>query len=552
MPSPDDRPAWWRDAVIYQVYPRSFADGTGDGVGDLAGIRSRLPYIRELGVDAIWLNPWYPSPMADAGYDIADYRTIDPLFGTLAEAEALIAEAHALGLRVLLDIVPNHTSSEHPWFQEALAARPGSHPRERYLFRAGRGDGSEPPNDWESVFGGPAWTRVREPDGTPGEWYLHLFDAAQPDLNWQEPDVHEEFVAVLRFWFDRGVDGFRIDVANGLLKHEDLPDLAGRSARPVIRDRDDDHPFWDRDTVHKVYREWRRVADSYPEPKMFVAEAWVPTPDRLARYVRPEHLHSAFNFDYLATPWRADLLRESIDEVLVALGGVGAEPTWVLSNHDVVRVVTRLGLPQPRRRSWLDVELDGTERPDVDLGTRRARAAALLMLALPGGAYVYQGEELGLWEVLDLPDDALRDPIWERSGHTRRGRDGARVPMPWTAAGPSFGFGPAGGAPPWLPQPAAWSRMAVDRQAGDPGSMLELYRAALRIRRDHPGLGSGPMRWLESPKGVLAFERDNGLVVVVDVEGAPVDLPKHRRVLLASSPFDGSRLPPNSAVWLEV
>jgi len=552
MPSPDDRAAWWRDAVIYQVYPRSFADGTGDGVGDLAGIRSRLPYIRELGVDAIWLNPWYPSPMADAGYDIADYRTIDPLFGTLAEAETLIAEAHALGLRVLLDIVPNHTSSEHPWFKEALAARPGSHARERYLFRPGQNGGVEPPNDWESVFGGPAWTRVREPDGSLGEWYLHLFDVAQPDLNWQEPDVHEEFVAVLRFWFDRGVDGFRIDVANALHKHGDLPDLAGRSGRPVIREGADDHPFWDRDTVHEVYREWRRVADSYPEPKMFVAEAWVPTPDRLARYVRPEHLHSAFNFDYLGTPWRADLLRESIDEALVALEAVGTEPTWVLSNHDVVRVVTRLGLPQPHRRSWLDVELDGTARPDVELGTRRARAAALLMLALPGGAYVYQGEELGLWEVLDLPDDALRDPIWERSGHTRRGRDGARVPMPWTAGGRSFGFGPADGAPPWLPQPAAWSRMAVDRQAGHAGSMLELYRSALRIRRDHPGLGSGPMRWLESSKGVLAFERDNGIVVVVNVEGEPVDLPKHRRVLLASSPFDASRLPPNSAAWLEV
>jgi alpha-glucosidase len=552
MASPDDRRAWWRDAVIYQVYPRSFADGTGDGVGDLAGIRSRLPYIRDLGVDAIWLNPWYPSPMADAGYDIADYRAIDPLFGSLAEAEALIAEAHALGLRVLLDIVPNHTSSEHPWFQEALAASPGSHARERYLFRAGRGDGSEPPNDWESVFGGPAWTRIREPDGALGEWYLHLFDAAQPDLNWQEHDVHEEFVAVLRFWFDRGVDGFRIDVANGLLKHQDLPDLAGRSARPMIGAGNDDHPFWDRDTVHEVYREWRRVADSYPTPKMFVAEAWVPTPDRLARYVRPEHLHSAFNFDFLATPWRADLLRESIDAVLVALGTVGAEPTWVLSNHDVVRVVTRLGLPQPHRRSWLDVELDGTERPDVELGTRRARAAALLLLALPGGAYVYQGDELGLWEVLDLPDEALRDPIWERSGHTRRGRDGARVPMPWTVKGPSFGFGPADGAPPWLPQPAAWSRMAVERQAGDAGSMLELYRSALRIRRDHPGLGSGPMRWREAPPGVLSIERDGGFRLVVNVEDAPVDLPKHRRVLLASGPFDGSRLPPNSAVWLEV
>ena len=379
--------------------------------------------------------------MADAGYDVADYRAIDPLFGTLEEAEALIAEARALGLRVLLDIVPNHLSSEHAWFRAALAAGPGSHERERFLFRPGRGDGSRPPNDWESVFGGSAWTRIREPDGRPGEWYLHLFDPGQPDLNWREPDVHAEFESVLRFWFDRGVDGFRIDVANGLHKHEDLPDLGERSGRPVD-EGDEDHPFWDRDTVHDVYREWRRVADSYPDPRMFVAEAWVPTPDRLARYVRPDHLHSAFNFDFLTTPWRAPLLRASIDEALVALAAVSAEPTWVLSNHDVVRVVSRLGLPQPDVRNW-ELELDDeTAEPDLDLGTRRARAAALLMLALPGGAYVYQGEELGLWEVLDLPDEVLADPIWERSGHTRRGRDGARVPLPWTADGRSFGFRP--------------------------------------------------------------------------------------------------------------
>ena len=301
-----DSAAWWRAAVTYQVYPRSFADGNGDGVGDIAGIRSRLPYIRELGVDAIWLNPWYPSPMADAGYDVADYRAIDPLFGTLAEAEALIADARALGLRVLLDIVPNHLSSDHPWFRAALAAGPGSHERERFLFRPGGGDGSQPPNDWESVFGGSAWTRIREPDGKPGEWYLHLFDPGQPDLNWTEPDVHAEFELVLRFWFDRGVDGFRIDVANGLHKHADLPDLGKRSGRPVDDGEGvEDHPFWDRDTVHEVYRAWRRVADSYPDPKMFVAEAWVPTAERLARYVRPDHLHSAFNFDFLLTPWRA-------------------------------------------------------------------------------------------------------------------------------------------------------------------------------------------------------------------------------------------------------
>ena len=550
MSVPDPRTPWWRDAVIYQVYPRSFADADGDGVGDLAGIRSHLPYIRDLGVDAIWINPWYPSPMADAGYDVADYRQIDPQFGTLAEAEELIRDAHAHDLRVLLDIVPNHTSSAHPWFQAALAAAPGSRERRRYLFRPGRGDGSLPPNDWESVFGGSAWTRILEPDGSPGEWYLHLFDPAQPDLNWDEPEVHAEFEAILRFLFDRGVDGFRIDVANALHKQPELPDLAGRSPRS-IDEGVDDHPFWDRDTVHGVYREWRRVADSYADPKMFVAEAWVPTPDRLARYLRPDHLHSAFNFDFLATPWRATLLRQNIDDALAALAEVSAEPTWVLSNHDVVRVVTRLGMPQPDERRWRDIEVDPSSDPDLVVGTQRARAAALLMLGLPGGAYVYQGEELGLWEVLDIPEEALQDPIWKRSGRTRRGRDGARVPMPWIGDGASFGFGPPDGSAPWLPQPAAYGRLAVARQQGDPKSMLELYRQALRIRREHPGLGSGPMRWRDAPPGVLAFERGAGLVVVVNVEGPAAELPKHRKVLLASGPLDGGRLPPNTAVWLE-
>lgn len=548
-----DQLAWWRDAVIYQVYPRSFADGNGDGVGDLAGIRSHLPYIRDLGVDAIWLNPWYPSPMADAGYDIADFRDVDPRFGTLQDAEGLLVDAHALGLRVLLDIVPNHTSSEHAWFRAAVAAEPGSPERRRYLFRPGRGDGSLPPNDWESMFGGSAWTRVTESDGTPGEWYLHLFDVMQPDLNWTEPEVHEEFLSILRFWFDRGVDGFRIDVANGLMKHEDLPDLGVRSIHPVLHSTAEEHPFWDRETVLDVYREWRRQADAYPDPRVFVAEAWVPTPERLARYVRPDHLHSAFNFDFLATPWRAGLLRASIDEALTALGAVRAEPTWVLSNHDVIRVVTRLGLLQPGQRGWEATTEDIEElgEPDLELGTQRARAAALLVLALPGGAYVYQGEELGLWEVRDLPEDVLDDPIWERSGHTRRGRDGARVPLPWTTSGPSFGFGPADGTPPWLPQPAAFGPVSVERQSGDPTSMLELYRRALRVRREQPGLGSGPLGWLDAPRGVLAFARAS-TVVVVNVEGDAMDLPAHRRVLLASGPLDGARLPTNTAVWLEV
>ena len=398
---------WWRGAVVYQVYLRSFADGNGDGLGDLAGLRSRLPYLVDLGVDAIWINPWYPSPMVDAGYDVSDYRSVDPRFGSLADAEALLAEAHQAGLRVLLDIVPNHTSDQHPWFQAALAAGPGSPERERYLFRPGRGHGGEePPNDWASVATSPAWTRVTEPDGRPGEWYLHLFTPEQPDLDWTHPEVRADFEKTLGFWFDRGVDGFRIDVAHSLAKQEGLPDLAGGPGG---------HPAWDRDEVHQIYREWRAIADAYPEPRVFVAEAWVDQPERLARYVRPDELHTAFNFFFLTSPWRAASLRQAIDETLVEHAAVGAPPTWVLSNHDTARHLSRYAR-QPTSERGVNLRHLLGRPADLALGTRRARAAALLLLALPGGAYVYQGEELGLPEVEDLPVEALDDPVWERSG----------------------------------------------------------------------------------------------------------------------------------------
>jgi alpha-glucosidase len=552
---------WWRGAVIYQVYLRSFADGTGDGLGDIPGLRARLPYVAALGVDAIWVAPWYPSPMADGGYDVSDHRAVDPRFGTLADAEAVISEAHALGLRVLLDVVPNHTSDRHPWFQAALAAEPGSRQRERYLFRPGRGrDGDEPPNDWLSVFGSSAWTRVREPDGRPGEWYLHLFAPEQPDLNWEHPEVPAEFERTLRFWFDLGVDGFRIDVAHSLIKQPGLPDLSGhRAGRLSTYDaaeaptrRPGDHPHWDRDEVHEVYRYWRAIADSYPEPRVFVAEAWVDQPDRLARYVRPDELHTAFNFDFLVSPWLAPSLRRAIDRSLVEHVAVGAPATWVLSNHDTVRDVSRYAREQTERPAFSLAHLLG--RPaDLALGTRRARAAALLMLALPGGAYVYQGEELGLPEVEDLPTEVLADPAWERSGRTRRGRDGCRVPIPWEPGGPPYGFSPPGAeAPPWLPQPPSWDRLAVAVQAGDPGSMLELYRAALRMRRAHPALGDGAMRWLEAPEDVLAFGREPGFACLVNLSPAPVPLGPGERVLLASAPLGPERaVPPDAAVWLD-
>jgi alpha-glucosidase len=551
----DTARAWWRDAVVYQIYIRSFADGNGDGIGDIAGIRARLGHLRSLGVDALWINPWYPSPMADGGYDVADYRAVEPLFGTPEEAAALIEEAHALGLRVILDIVPNHTSDQHRWFQAALASSPGSPERALYHFRPGRGpDGAEPPNDWRSVFGGPAWTRVLD-----GEWYLHLFDAGQPDLNWDDERVRAEFESILRFWFDQGVDGFRIDVAHGLVKSPGLPDL-GIDHEAVLAPVDRaNHPHWDRDGVHEIFRAWRKVADAYPEPRVFVAEAWVDSPQRLARYVRADELHTAFNFNFLRAPWEADALRASIDDSLATVREVGAPATWVLSNHDVVRHVSRLGRPVTPGAYALS-ELPPAETLDRELGVRRARAAALLMFALPGSAYVYQGDELGLWEVEDLPDEARQDPTWVRSGHTDPGRDGCRVPLPWSGDASPFGFSPDG-AQPWLPQPADFAAVTVHAQDRDAGSMLALYRAALALRREHPSLRDGELAWISSGPGLLAFSRGGGFSCWVNLSEAPVALPTDGRVLLASGPLgaDGSltsprtaegTLPPDTAVWL--
>jgi alpha-glucosidase len=541
---------WWRSAVVYQVYIRSFADANGDGVGDIAGLRSRLTYIAELGVDAIWVNPWYRSPMKDAGYDVSDLRDIDPQFGTLAEAKALIADAHALGLRVLLDLVPNHLSDEHQWFQKALVAPPGSEERARFIFRDGRGPhGDQPPNDWTSGFGGSAWTRVAERDGQPGQWYLHLFAPGQPDLDWTNPQVRDEFDDAIRFWFDLGVDGFRIDVAHGLAKAAGLPDI-GTLVWPPVGPEPVDHPHWDRPEVHEIYRRWRALADSYDEPRVFVAEAWVHSPERLARYLRHDELHTAFNFDFLLTPWEPEALRASIVAAISAHEAVGAAPTWVLSNHDTVREVSRYARPQDVRPLRRLSDVLGLPA-DNAVGVRRARAAALLMLALPGGAYVYQGEELGLPEVEDLPDDALRDPAWEQSGRTNRGRDGCRVPLPWSGVRPPFGFSPEGAdTPPWLPQPDAWRALTVELQATTPGSMLELYRRALAIRRAHDALGDGSLEWVDAPAGVLSFARDPGFLCAVNLAAAPVALPEGT-VLLASGPlWDHGRLPPDTAVWI--
>ncbi len=525
---------WWRDAVVYQVYVRSFGDGDGDGTGDLAGVRDRLAYLRTLGVDALWFNPWYPSPQADNGYDIVDYRRIDPAYGTLAEAEELIAAARAAGLRTIVDVVPNHVSSEHPWFRAALASPPGSPERARFWFRPGQGEQGElAPNGWQSIFGGSAWTRVED-----GEWYLHLFAPEQPDLNWSNADVWAEHLDVLRFWFDRGVAGVRIDSAALLIKD---PDLREEPENPAPGE----HPFSDRDELHDVYRGWRAVADSYDEPRVLVGEVWLEDAERLARYLRPDELHTAFNFDFLACPWEPQRIRATIDTAIASHLPVDAPPTWVLSNHDVTRPVTRYG----RADTSFSFEAKRSGTPtDLARGTRRARAAALLSMALPGSMYIYQGEELGLPEVEDIPTHQRRDPMHARSGGINPGRDGCRVPIPWSGQAAPYGFS-RDGVVPWLEQPGDWAPLSVAAQEDDPDSMLSLYRRGLALRRETPW-GDGALTWLETTPDVLAFARGSQFVCLTNFGAERVPLPPGTEVLLASNELQGGAVPEDTTVWL--
>jgi alpha-glucosidase len=537
-------PDWWRTAVMYQIYPRSFADANGDGDGDLAGMRQRLPHLVDLGVDGIWVSPWYPSPMADGGYDVSDFTDIHPMFGSLADADAFVADAHAAGLRVIADIVANHTSVQHPWFQAALAAPPGSPERDRYLFRDGRGaDGEEPPNNWISAFGGSGWDRVTEADGRPGQWYLHTFAPEQPDLNWRNAEVLATFDDILRFWFDRGVDGLRVDAAPALGKTDGLPDADYGEDPRFVAVNWTGNPHWDTDEIHDIFRRWRRIADEYGPDRIFVAEAVVNGAERLNRYLRPDEMNSAFNFAYLKSSWDAGALRWVIDDTLDSLVGVGRPATWVLGSHDEFRLVSRYG----RKTTSSAHFLDGYGEPiDVELGTRRSRAALLLMLALPGSAYIYQGDELGLPQVDDLPDEVLQDPVFWRSNGADRGRDGARVPMPWEGERPPYGFAPAGTST-WLPQPADWQRYTVASERADPDSMLNLVRSALRLRRER--LTGEEFSWADAPDGVLRFRRD-GVSCVVNLSGEPYPLGA-ADVLLASAPAPDGLLPHDAAAWLD-
>ncbi|MGH3352456.1 MAG: glycoside hydrolase family 13 protein [Nocardioides sp.] len=535
-----ERPAdWWRCAAIYQIYPRSFADANGDGTGDLAGVRTRLTYLRDLGVDAIWFTPWYPSPMADGGYDVADYRAIDPVFGDLAEAEALIEDALELGIRTIIDVVPNHVSDQHRWFKAAVAAGPGSPERERFWFREGRGaDGELAPNDWVSEFGGTAWTRLTTPDGVPEQWYLHLFSAAQPDLNWQHEDVRREHEDILRFWFDRDVAGIRIDSAALLAKDPSLPDVP-------VDPRPGEHPYIDREELQEIYRGWRRIAQDYGADRALIGEVWLPDTARFIRYLQPDALHAAFNFDFMTAPWDAEALRTSIETTLRVHGEAGAPATWVLSNHDVTRLVTRYG--REETAFAFDTKRFGTPT-DRALGERRARAAAMLAMGLPGAYYLYQGEELGLDEA-DISPDLVQDPMHLRSGGIDPGRDGCRVPLPWSGDRVPYGFSTPGTAT-WLPQPEGWAALTAQAQSADPCSMLSLHRMALLIRRTHPDLATGDLSWIETDPGIIAFRRGAHFACVVNLTDTPVELPRSDHVWLASSPLEAGRLAPDAAVWL--
>lgn len=532
---------WWRSGVIYQIYPRSFADHNGDGMGDLNGITSRLPALKELGVDAVWLSPFYTSPQKDAGYDVSDYRAVDPLFGDLADFDQLLEKAHSLGLRAMIDLVPNHSSDQHAWFRSALKSEPGSKERSYYHFKDGKGVGGElPPNNWVSMFGGPAWTRVED-----GQWYCHLFDSSQPDLNWENPEVRNEFEDILRFWLDRGVDGFRVDQPHAMAKAPGLPDhpYVAEAGAGFLEGRESP-PMWFQESVHEIFRSWRRILESYPGDRAMCGEAYVLPLSFMAKWVRPDEFHQTFNFRFLDAGWDQQKLVSAINESFEAFDEVGAPSTWVLNNHDVIRHASRFGGDYGRATASDGIGPNQMQ-PDAALGLRIARAATLFMLGLPGASYLYQGEELGLPEHTTLEPEYRQDPTFFRTNGERVGRDGCRVPLPWEANSPSLGFGPNQNS--WLPQPDSYQQLARDNQEHDQASTLNFYKKALRLRKEL-ALGEGSFDWVQNEE-LLSYQ--NGQLLIVHNFGQDCTLPAGR-LLLSSDPYRADLLRSNQTLWLEV
>jgi alpha-glucosidase len=539
---------WWRSGVIYQIYPRSFADSDGDGLGDLKGITSRLDSLAALGIDAIWLSPFYSSPQKDGGYDVSDYVDVDPIFGTLSDFDDLLDKAHSLGLRVMIDLVPNHSSDQHQWFQRALAAEPGSPERAFYHFKDGKGDSGElPPNNWVSMFGGPAWTRITESDGKPGQWFVHLFDSSQPDLNWANPQVQLEFEEILKFWLDRGVDGFRVDQPHAMAKAVGLPDhpYVEEAGAGFIEGRENP-PMWFQEEVHEIFRNWRKILESYPGDRAMCGEAYVYPLSLMAKWVRPDEFHQTFNFRFLDAGWDPKTLFDAINESFKAFDGVGAPSTWVLNNHDVIRHASRFGGDYGRATASDGVGANQPQ-PDSKLGLRVAKGATLFMLGLPGASYLYQGEELGLPEHTTLEDVYRQDPTFARTNGQRVGRDGCRIPLPWEPEGKSSGFSASGKS--WLPQPASYKDLSRSLQEKDPGSTLALYKAALGLRKQL-GLGEGSFGWLVEHLGPDALGYENsGVKIVYNFGEQPIDLSSFE-VLISSEPLSGKQLETNQCAWI--
>jgi alpha-glucosidase len=540
---------WWRSAVIYQVYPRSFADGNGDGMGDLVGITKRLDSLASLGIDAIWLSPFMPSPQRDAGYDVSDYRGVDPLFGTLDDFDVMLDRAHELGLKILVDLVPNHSSDQHAWFQAALNSPEGSPERDFYHFKDGNGD--LPPNNWVSMFGGPAWTRITNPDGTKGQWYCHLFDSSQPDLHWENPKVQEAFEEILKFWLDRGVDGFRVDQPHAMAKAKGLPDhpYVDRAGAGFI-EGEENPPMWFQDSVHTIFRRWREILDSYPGQRAMCGEAYVLPLSFMALWVRPDEFHQTFNFRYLDALWNSESIFKTVNESFEAFDSVGAPSTWVLSNHDVIRHASRLGGDYGRATASDGIGPNAPQ-PDLELGLRKAKAATLFTLGLPGSMYLYQGEELGLPEHTTLEDKYRQDPTFFRTNGKRVGRDGCRVPLPWEAGvNQSNGFSSTGAS--WLPQPDIYKNYSRNLQEGVSGSALEMYKQALKLRSELD-LGQGSFEWVTElcNQDVLAF-RNNGILVIHNFGEVSIDVPEGQELMSSTADSQQNQVLPHETKWLRL